>query len=200
MALEDAVWRCGSCGSENPNWHHHCPICGHDQSGQPAAGGYDPTRSYVTRPRPEPRHGLPTSSSVPSAVATSSRARLSPAPVAEDDRNIGPETTISPPPQELLVEVSSSRLALSEVPIPEDNSRPRARTWRSWRQDLAETTYAYLRHPVQLQVRIIAQHFFLDSILLATDGFLISAGHLEPPLTPGKTRLRWLSVCDLLYS
>lgn len=199
--VDDDVWQCSQCYASNPEWHgDQCPVCGYVRYGRHAEEGWSQSRSYATRPLQEPRPTLPTPSSLFGAGAISPSTRLSPAPIIGDDGSREPRIS-SPLPTDPDVETTTLRVGLSREPVAVDHPGfPGTRTWQNWRGDLADTAYAYLRNPVRLPVAIITRHLFLDSILLATDRFLMSTGQLEPPLTPGKTRLRWRSVRNLLYS
>jgi hypothetical protein len=76
----------------------------------------------------------------------------------------------------------------------------KSRTWRLWRRDAAETSYAYLCNSDGLPRTILLLHLLIDLVFLVTDVTLINTGLLEPPLRPTKVRLRWSSVSDTLSS
>ena len=83
---------------------------------------------------------------------------------------------------------------------PSTRQYPAVRTWFDWRSDVADVADAYFRNPQWLPVATIPLYLILDAVFLTTDGFLTATGQLEPPLLPGKVRLRWPCVCSLSSS
>jgi len=71
---------------------------------------------------------------------------------------------------------------------------PLLKTWRVWRDDLFQTIDTLLlRKEASLAVKMAAQ-LIPDALMLMTDKFCIATGLLEPPISPGLTRLRWRCV------
>jgi hypothetical protein len=88
----------------------------------------------------------------------------------------------------------TSNAKILEPNMRKEVKEQKALTWQRWRHDAKKSTDGLFYGTSAKTTASSVFHLMADAIMLATDGLLIAAGQLEPPLRPNMVRLRWQCV------